>query len=238
MIKFNKINTLSTFDWFLIAGVIISNILHMLMTDSFDIMGSAAAITGVICVVLVARGNILNYIFGLINVSLYAIISYKAELYGDAVLNALYYLPMQFIGWFMWMKNRESNESVTVVGKRVKNRERLILLLLSSALVLIAAAILDEFGDPQPLKDSATTVLSVIAMYLMVKTYMEQWVLWVTVNVISIIMWSVAFVNGEDHSVLMVIMWLFYLANSLNGWRNWAKLTKEAPGIQNIDVES
>ena len=51
-------------------------------------------------------------------------------------------------------------------------------------------------------------------------------------------MWSVAFVNGEDHSVLMVIMWLFYLANSLNGWRNWAKLTKEAPGIQNIDVES
>ncbi|GAB1373873.1 nicotinamide riboside transporter PnuC [Bacteroidales bacterium] len=238
MIKFNKINTLSTFDWFLIAGVIISNILHMLMTDSFDIMGSAAAITGVICVVLVARGNILNYIFGLINVSLYAIISYKAELYGDAVLNALYYLPMQFIGWFMWMKNRESNESVTVVGKRFKNRERFILLLLSSALVLIAAAILDEFGDPQPLKDSATTVLSVIAMYLMVKTYMEQWVLWVTVNVISIIMWSVAFVNGEDHSVLMVIMWLFYLANSLNGWRNWAKLTKEAPGIQNIDVES
>ncbi|MEZ7875178.1 MAG: nicotinamide riboside transporter PnuC [Bacteroidales bacterium] len=238
MIKFNKINTLSTFDWFLIAGVIISNILHMLMTDSFDIMGSAAAITGVICVVLVARGNILNYIFGLINVSLYAIISYKAELYGDAVLNALYYLPMQFIGWFMWMKNRESNESVTVVGKRFKNRERFILLLLSSALVLIAAVILDEFGDPQPLKDSATTVLSVIAMYLMVKTYMEQWVLWVTVNVISIIMWSVAFVNGEDHSVLMVIMWLFYLANSLNGWRNWAKLTKEAPGIQNIDVES
>lgn len=238
MIKFNKINTLSTFDWFLIAGVIISNILHMLMTDSFDIMGSAAAITGVICVVLVARGNILNYIFGLINVSLYAIISYKAELYGDAVLNALYYLPMQFIGWFMWMKNRESNESVTVVGKRFKNRERFILLLLSSALVLIAAAILDEFGDPQPLKDSATTVLSVIAMYLMVKTYIEQWVLWVTVNVISIIMWSVAFVNGEDHSVLMVIMWLFYLANSLNGWRNWAKLTKEAPGIQNIDVES
>ena len=237
MIKFNKINTLSTFDWFLIAGVIISNILHMLMTDSFDIMGSAAAITGVICVVLVARGNILNYIFGLINVSLYAIISYKAELYGDAVLNALYYLPMQFIGWFMWMKNRESNESVTVVGKRFKNRERFILLLLSSALVLIAAAILDEFGDPQPLKDSATTVLSVIAMYLMVKTYMEQWVLWVTVNVISIVMWSFAFANGEDHSVLMVIMWLFYLANSVNGWRNWVRLTKGTPRTQNSDVE-
>ena len=71
----------------------------------------------------------------------------------------------------------------------------------------------------------------------MVKTYMEQWVLWVTVNVISIVMWSFAFANGEDHSVLMVIMWLFYLANSVNGWRNWVRLTKGTPRTQNSDVE-
>lgn len=237
MIKFSRINTLSPFDWFLISGVIVSNILHMLLTDSFDLMGSAAAITGVVCVVLVARGNIINYFFGLVNVSLYAIIAFKAELYGDAVLNAFYYLPMQFVGWFMWMKKRENKESVTIVVKRFKAKERIILFLVSATLVLIVAFILDNFGDPQPLKDSATTVLSVIAMYLMVKTYMEQWVLWVTVNVISIVMWSFAFANGEDHSVLMVIMWLFYLANSVNGWRNWVRLTKGTPRTQNSDVE-
>jgi hypothetical protein len=65
MIKFSRINTLSPFDWFLISGVIVSNILHMLLTDSFDLMGSAAAITGVVCVVLVARGNIINYFLDL-----------------------------------------------------------------------------------------------------------------------------------------------------------------------------
>ncbi|MDD3272548.1 MAG: nicotinamide riboside transporter PnuC, partial [Bacteroidales bacterium] len=96
MIKFNKINTLNSFDWFLIIGVILSNIIHMLLTESFDIAGSLAGITGVICVVLVAKGNIINYLFGLVNVSLYAVIAYKAELYGDAALNAFYYLPMQF----------------------------------------------------------------------------------------------------------------------------------------------
>jgi Nicotinamide mononucleotide transporter len=137
----------------------------------------------------------------------------------------------------MWMKKRENKESVTIVGKRFKAKERIILFLVSATLVLIVAFILDNFGDPQPLKDSATTVLSVIAMYLMVKTYMEQWVLWVTVNVISIVMWSFAFANGEDHSVLMVIMWLFYLANSVNGWRNWVRLTKGTPRTQNSDVE-
>jgi nicotinamide mononucleotide transporter len=175
--------------------------------------------------VLVAKGNIFNYLFGLINVSLYAIISFKAELYGDAALNALYYLPMQFVGWMLWLKKRESEVSVTVVGKRLNLRERLVLSVVSLSLVLIVAFILKIAGDPQPLKDSATTVLSVIAMFLMVKTYMEQWVLWVAVNIISIVMWTIAYANGVEHSLLMVIMWIFYLANSVNGWINWAKLT-------------
>ncbi|MDX9781647.1 MAG: nicotinamide riboside transporter PnuC [Bacteroidales bacterium] len=225
MIKFDKINTLKPFDWFLILGVVASNIMHMILTGSFDIMGSLAGITGVVCVVLVAKGNIFNYLFGLINVSLYAIISFKAELYGDAALNALYYLPMQFVGWMLWLKKRESEVSVTVVGKRLNLRERLVLSVVSLSLVLIVAFILKIAGDPQPLKDSATTVLSVIAMFLMVKTYMEQWVLWVAVNIISIVMWTIAYANGVEHSLLMVIMWIFYLANSVNGWINWAKLT-------------
>lgn len=225
MIKFKRVNTLKPFDWFLILGVIISNILHMALTDTLDLLGSIAGISGVICVVLVAKRNILNYLFGLVNVALYALISYKAELYGDAALNALYYLPMQFVGWFLWLKKRENKESVTIVSKRFTIKQRVLLFSISAALVLVVAIILDYFGDPQPLKDSATTVLSVIAMLLMVRAFMEQWMLWVAVNIISIIMWSVAFANGEEHSLLMVIMWFFYLANSINGWINWARLT-------------
>ena len=61
MIKFKRVNTLKPFDWFLILGVIISNILHMALTDTLDLLGSIAGISGVICVVLVAKRNILNY---------------------------------------------------------------------------------------------------------------------------------------------------------------------------------
>jgi nicotinamide mononucleotide transporter len=82
------------------------------------------------------------------------------------------------------------------------------------------------FNDPQPVKDSATSVLSVIAMFLMVRRFMEQWTLWVAVNIISIVMWSIALVKGESHSALMVIMWIFYLANSINGWITWVRLSK------------
>lgn len=229
MAGFSKINTLKPFDWFLILGVVAANFLYSLLEQELDIMGSIAAVTGVMCVVLVARGNIFNYFFGVVNVSLYAWISFKAGLYGDAALNLLYYLPMQFIGWYSWVGKRVAEESSTVLTKRLNPKQRGMLLLVSLLLIFSVAWILDLFSDPQPLKDATTTVLSVIAMFLMVKRFMEQWVLWVVVNLISIVMWSIAFTKGEGHSLLMIVMWVFYLLNSINGWATWLKLSRNTP---------
>ena len=226
MLKFTHINTLKFFDWFLILGVISTNIVYSVLQKEVDFVGSVAAITGVVCVVMVAKGNILNYLFGLINVTLYGYISYKAALYGDAALNILYNLPMQFVGWFIWIRRRENPESVTVTSRVMNGKQRVMLGFLSFVLVVLVGFCLKYLNDPQPFKDSATTVLSVIAMFLMVRAYMEQWVLWVVVNVISVIMWIIAFINGEMHSMLMVIMWIFYLTNSINGWYTWLHLSR------------
>lgn len=231
MIHFRHINTLNPFDWFLIGGVVFFSLLYSLLSGSFDALGTIAGVTGIVCVVLVAKGNIFNYIFGLINVSLYAWISFKAELYGDALLNALYYLPMQFAGWYTWMRKRSAEESVTIIARRLSHNQRYLLTAVSLLTVTAGAILLNLINDPQPVKDSATTILSVIAMYLMVKVYMEQWVLWVVVNVISIVMWSISYIEGEPHSMLMIIMWIFYLANSVNGWILWVKLSSEGQSV-------
>ncbi len=228
MLHFKKINTLKPFDWFLIGGVILLNFIYSLLEGDLDAAGSLTAISGVVCVVMVARGNIINYLFGIINVTLYAWISYKAGLYGDTALNAIYYLPMQFIGWYSWVGRREKQESVTIIARRMNRNERLLVAICAIVLVILTAYVLKHFNDPQPIKDSATTVLSVMAMFLMVKRFMEQWILWVIVNVISIIMWTIAFSSGESHSALMILMWVFYLINSLNGWITWLKLSRNA----------
>jgi len=225
MIKFRKINTLKPFDWLLILGILFLSVFYSILQKEFDIPGTVAAITGVVCVVLTARGNIMNYLFGAVNVSLFAWISFKAGLYGEAALNGLYFFPMQFVGWYNWVRKRDSEESVTVVGRRLKKSERIVLLLLSTVATAIVAWLLDIFEDPQPVKDAATTVLSVIAMFLMVRRYMEQWSLWVVVNIISVTIWVVATVEGEAHAMLMIFMWTFYLINSVNGWITWLKLS-------------
>jgi nicotinamide mononucleotide transporter len=227
----NKV--LTGYDWFLIAGVIVTNIIYSALTGTMDVVGSIAGITGVLCVVLVAKGSIWNYAFGLVNVSLYAWISYKAALYGDAGLNALYYLPMQFIGWWQWRKrgaamseSESAGDGVQVKARRLDWFQRVLLVLGCFAAVTAVGFLLKYLGDPQPFKDSATTVLSVVAQALMALAFMEQWALWIITNVISVIMWGVCVLRGEAHAEVMVIMWVFYLLNSINGFRVWLKLSK------------
>ena len=227
----NKV--LTGYDWFLIAGVIVTNIIYSALTGTMDVVGSIAGITGVLCVVLVAKGSIWNYAFGLVNVSLYAWISYKAALYGDAGLNALYYLPMQFIGWWQWRKrgaamseSESAGDGVQVKARRLDWSQRVLLVLGCFAAVTAVGFLLKYLGDPQPFKDSATTVLSIVAQALMALAFMEQWALWIITNVISVIMWGVCVLRGEAHAEVMVIMWVFYLLNSINGFRVWLKLSK------------
>ena len=59
-----KNKVLSLYDCFLIVGVIASNIVYSVLSGDLDPVGSIASIAGVLCVVLVAKGNIWNYLFG------------------------------------------------------------------------------------------------------------------------------------------------------------------------------
>lgn len=228
---------LSLYDWLLILGVISSNVIYSVMTGTLDIIGSLAGITGVLCVVLVAKGSIWNYLFGVVNVSLYALISYKASLYGDAALNALYYLPMQFIGYWQWRKRGAATSSddakkisgsddVRVKARRMTWIQRIYLAAGCVAAIIAVGLLLRHLGDPQPFKDSTTTVLSIVAQALMALAFMEQWCLWIITNIVSVVMWIICVARGEAHAGVMVIMWVFYLLNSLNGLRVWLKLSR------------
>lgn len=227
-----KTRILSPYDWFLIIGVISSNIIYAALSGNVDLVGSVAAIAGVLCVVLVAKGSIWNYLFGIVNVTMYAYISYKAALYGDAALNALYYVPMQFIGWWQWRRrgaavshSEGDGRSVQVNARRFSWTHRAFLSVGCIAGVTAVGFVLKYMGDPQPFKDSTTTVLSIVAQALMALAFMEQWVLWIITNIVSVVMWAVCVARGEAHAAVMVIMWTFYLLNSLNGLRVWLKLS-------------
>ena len=223
-----KKKTFSPFDWFLLTGIVACNIFYSISAGGFDAVSTISSIAGIICVVLCANGSILNYIFGFINVTLYAYICYKSQLWGAAALNALYYTPMQFIGFFQWRKRIQNGESTLVEPRKLDTRGRIFISCMSIAAIISCSLILSWTGDAKPWQDGASTMLCVIAMILMVKAYVEQWVLWNLSNALFLAMWVTLLINGEPHSGPMVIMWAFYLINSIRGQISWKKMADKA----------
>lgn len=196
-----------------------------------SLIGVVASLTGLWCVVLVAKNRISNYYIGIINVIAYAYVAYGWQYYGEVMLNMVYFLPMQFIGLYLWKKNMASKREVKV--KIMNNKLRIIWTLISVVTIIGYGFILKTMGGNLPFIDSMSTVLSIIAMILMAFAYAEQWAIWIVVNIVSIVLWvSVMLKGGNDISILL--MWTAYLVNSVYGLLNWMKMYKEQSGSTNV----
>ncbi len=207
--------------WMIFATVMI---LGISIYQKDPVIGIGASITGVICVILCGMGKVSNYFFGTINVILYAIMAWKAKYYGDVMLNLLYYFPTNIIGWILWKKNIDK-ETQAVYKKRMTIKQDGILAVVSVVSVIGYAYILKMLGGNLPLVDSMSTVFSVIAQILMIKRFMEQWIIWIVVDVVSVIMWVYAlFTDGA--SVAVLLMWSVFLVNAIIMFVLWYKDTK------------
>lgn len=185
-------------------------------------LGIVSAITGVITVVLIAKGKISNFYFALINVSTYAFIAFQAGFYGDVMLNVLYYLPMNIYGIYAWKKH-QSAETKSVKSMSLNKDQKIKVVLGSIVAILLYTGILLAMGDTMPLVDATSTILAIVAMMLMVKGYVEQWYVWVLVNLMSITLWLFALMNGGN-DIAQLLQYMVYFINSIYGIYNWKKL--------------
>ena len=178
-----------------------------------------AALTGVWCVILTGKGKRSSFLFGTVNVVFYAMISFQARYYGEVMLNILYYLPMNFVGWFAWKKhmNEETGEGVK---RRLPRNRRVWVYGLTAAAILLYGLVLKALGGNLPYVDSMSTVVSVTAQILSVKRLTEQWVLWIVVDVVTVVMWGINFAQGGE-TVATLAMWSVYLINAVIMYIRW-----------------
>ncbi len=212
--------------WLISACAVIAG-LSIYWGDS--LMGILSSVTGVACVVCTGKGKLSAYVFGLVNSVLYAIISYRATLYGETMLNALYYVPMQFVGFWIWSRNMDQ-ETGEVIKKRMRPRGLILLTAAIAAGTLIYGFLLKALGDAMPFVDAFTTVSSVAAMIISVRMYAEQWWIWVAVDVFSVYMWWQDFRSGSDNMATL-LMWVVYLGNAVIMLIRWEKEARQRDAV-------
>ncbi len=196
-------------------------------------------LAGLICIWLASKEKISNYLFGIINVLLFAIIFFQIQLY-SSLLVQLFFLLANVYGWYAWSKTDQTNHRLTI---RWLSQIQLVQW---AGIAIIAIVILTRYIDPvfshlthwtvklltmltlnvtepvfqpdaAPFQDACVTVLSVIAMIMMTRKYVENWFLWVIINLISIHLYF------QQGVYVMMLEYLLLTFIAINGARLWMK---------------
>ncbi|THA10747.1 nicotinamide riboside transporter PnuC [Rodentibacter pneumotropicus] len=198
---------------------IIAQIWAYVQQDDNTLLEMISGISGILCVVLVSKGKISNYFFGLIFAYTYFYVAWGQNFLGEMNTVLYVYLPAQFIGYFMWKNNMQNdNGGESVVAKALTPKGWLALALFIGIGTFLFVQVLQTAGGSSTGLDGLTTIIVVAAQLLMILRYREQWLLWIVLNILSIILWA--------ETQAMYLMYSAYLLNSLYGYYNWTKLKK------------
>jgi nicotinamide mononucleotide transporter len=173
-----------------------------------------AVVLGLVNVTLVVRRSLWNYPFGLVMVALYAHIFFGARLYSDALLQ-LFFFVVQIYGWAHWRRSAAEDGEIRV--ERLGPRARLAWLAGSAAATAAWGWGMHRFtGAAFPWWDAGVAILSVAAQLLMTRRFLENWVLWIAVDVLAIGLYAA---KGLWLTAALYCVFLLLAIWGLVGWR-------------------
>ena len=170
-------------------------------------------VTGAACVWLLVKQNIWNWPIGIANNILFVVLFWRSRLFADMGLQFVY-MALGALGWWRWMHApRGSGEQLAV--RRTPARS-----LLGFAIFAIAATpaltwLLRVVQGSAPFLDALTTVLSIVAQYMMTRKYIENWLVWIVADVIYV---GLYLSRGLR---LTAILYFLFLLMCVQGWREW-----------------
>ena len=145
-----------------------------------------AVIFGIISVLFARKNNILVYPTGLVSTIIYVYILFEFKLLGDFIIN-IYYSLMSILGWYLWARKKNGSDEFPIA---VMNRKDYLISSVIFTITLLFIALVyhffDKFTNWTAYVDTLTTALFFVGMWLMAKRKIENWLLWIIADIISV----------------------------------------------------
>lgn len=178
-----------------------------------DITEVLGFITGAVSVWLTVKENVWNWPIGIANSAFYVIVFFHARLFADSSLNVLY-VVLGFLGWYWWLRGGANRAALHV--RRVARLSVAILVAIAILATAGMTVFLAGIHDSAPFLDALTTVLSLIAEYMLARKLLESWLVWITADVIYIGLYSY---RSLYLTAILYAIFLTMCIAGLVGWR-------------------
>lgn len=190
-----------------------------------DIMEIFTLVTGVIYIILEIRQKNLMWVVGVFTSLAAMWVFFRQGLYASFGLNT-YYLITAFVGLWQWNRDRKKLQTDGCAGPDSLdsihlNRLSMKTVLLSAALVLAGtfalAWVMELLENPMSYLDAAVAVLSAVATWWLVRSYIAQWWLWVLADTLSTILCA------TQGMWWMTALYAAYALSAVYGYVHWKK---------------
>jgi nicotinamide mononucleotide transporter len=155
---------------------------------------------------------------GFLMQSLGIVLYYQKGLYADCAME-FYYLAMTVYGWWRWVRGSSSVTSSSVSIRHFPRRLVLPWLCLIAVIWAVIYWLLVTFTNSNvPLADSFTTALSLIGIWALAHKYLEQWFIWIAVDVVTCVLYFYKDIPFK------ACLYALYVVIAILGYRKWRRL--------------
>jgi len=177
-------------------------------------------VTGVICVWWLVRQVIWNWPMGLVNNVFFFVLFASSHLYANAVLQIVFFV-LGVYGWWQWAVGRKDPDRLEPVELPVRRTTASEWAVMAAAVAIAwpaAWTFLVHYTDPaEPMWDSLTLALSLVATYAQAKKMIESWWIYIVVDAISVPLFF-----SQDLTLTALLFTLFGVLCVL-GLRDWKR---------------
>lgn len=182
-------------------------IIHIL-----DIIGAVGAFIATIAYI---RVSLWAWPISLLAIFVDIFLYYQQGIYGDMSLQ-LVYLAFTIYGWYQWKFGGKEQQGLPITSITLK--QVLLLTAIAVLSIYVMFIILTNYTDSHvPFWDAATTILSLIAQWMVCRKIIENWILWFVIDGAYAVLYF--YKNIPAHSLLQLV----YLGMAIVGYIYWLK---------------
>lgn len=176
-----------------------------------------ATLAGLLNLYFAARANMWNWFFGIVAVSLYFYLFIHSKLYADAGLQ-LIYLVFQFYGFYEWRKQGPQALSIASMPMAAYIQGCIAFIIIDAIVIYV----LTNFTDSTTVwLDATNTALCLVAQWMMVRKWVENWWFWSLANMIALVMYY------NKGLYFIFVLHVVFLGFNLYGYLVWKKMLRQ-----------
>lgn len=194
------------------------NVIQYLQANWLEIF---SFITGVLFLIYEVRQKNMMWIICIVASSVCSVVFYRESLYASMCLN-IYYVGTAVWGIFAWMRDarrlKDEGSEKDKIHLRPLSLKAVIISLVAFVVLSVGLMfLLKEIGDESSVLDAMVFVLSIIATIWLVKTYLQQWLVWIVADILSTLMCF------SQDMYWMALLYTFYSISAIYGFWHWKR---------------